>query len=155
MVSEYQQIESHPPRRMTYPYGGLFFLKNKDPNNYILHREFFFYSILALYLFMLWYLANIFKNYDFLIRTNEGGVVWYFSVFSFAALMMVLAVSIFYASQNVYPLLGLGYSLLLVGMAVLLFNYQKNEIDRGFEHDPVQNAYIFLILYAFVSFFIV
>lgn len=137
-----------------YPYSGIFFLKNHDPNNYVLKKDFLFYSILSLYLFLFWYYVNVFRNYDFLIRSDEGGVAWYFSVISLGALMAVLGLSFFKRIQNIYPLLGLGYSLLLVSIAVLIFNYEKNEIDRGFENDPVQLAYIFLVLYSFISFFI-
>ena len=137
-----------------YPYSGIFFLKNHDPNNYVLHKDFLFYSILSLYLFLLWYYVNVFRNYDFMVKTNEGGISWYFAVISLAALSGVLFLSLTRRINNVYPILGLGYSLLLISMAVLMFNYEKNEIDRGFENDPVQLAYIFLILYSFISFFI-
>ena len=137
-----------------YRHAGIFYLKNHDPNNYVLNKDFLYYSILSLYLFLIWYYVNVFRNYDFMIKTDEGGIAWYFSVISLCALTTVLFLSMTKRINNIYPLLGLGYSLLLISMAVLIFNYEKNEIDRGFENDPVQLAYIFLILYSFISFFI-
>jgi hypothetical protein len=146
---------NHPHEKIPhYPYSGIFFLKNHDPSNYVLHKDFIFYSILSLYLFLTWYYVNIFRNYDFMIKTNEGGISWYFSVISLTALATVFFLSFTQRINNIYPLLGLGYSLLLLSMAILIFNYEKNEIDRGFENDPVQLAYIFMILYSFISFFI-
>lgn len=142
-------------RVVEHPYSRIFFLKNRDPSNYILSRDFFFWSIIALYLFLIWYYVLIFKNYEFLNMINEGGVVWYFSLVSAIALFTVTMYGFYQKINNVYPLLGLGFSLLLMSMVVLVFNYQKNEIDRGFEHDPVQIAYVFLVLYAFVAFFLI
>ncbi len=142
------------PKTTRYPYTGLFFLKNKDPDNYVLHKDFLFYSILSLYLFLVWYLVTMFMNYDFIAKTNEGSISWYFAVISAFSLVTVFTMSLYGKIPNVYPLLGLGFSLLLVSMSVLIFNYQKNEIDRGFENDPVQLSYMFLILYSFISFFI-
>jgi hypothetical protein len=150
MVSEEIQY-----RVQEHPYSRLFFLKNRDPSNYVLSKDFFFWSIMGLYLFLLWYFVLIFENYPFLIRTNEGGVVWYFTLISAAALFLVFMFAYYQKARNIYPLLGLGYTLLLLSMVVLVFNYEKNEINRGFEHDPVQVAYIFLILYSFVSFFLI
>jgi hypothetical protein len=146
-------------RVVEHPYSRLFFLKNRDPSNYVLSRDFFFYSIVALYLFLLWYYALVFKNYNFLSRTDEGNSVWYLTLFSSVILLMVFSLS--YLSpvksigNSIYPLLGLGYSLLLVSMIVLIYHFDKNEIDRGFEYDPVQISFAFLSTYSFVSFFLI
>ncbi len=146
-------------RVQEHPYSRIFFLKNRDPANYVLSKDFFFWSIIALYIFLFWYYVLIFKNYDFLNRVtphnNEGGVIWYFSLVSAVCLFFVMMFGYYQKMKNIYPLLGMGYSLLLTSMGVLIFNFNANEIERGFEHDPVQITYIFLLLYAFISFFLI
>ena len=142
-------------RVQEHPYSRLFFLKNRDPANYVLSKDFFYWSIITLYLFLIWYFVLIFENHNFLSRTNEGGIVLFFSLVAAVCLFFVFMYGYYQKIRNVYPLLGLGYSLLLVSMGVLVFNFEKNEINRGFEHDPVQIAYTFLIVYSFVAFFLI
>jgi hypothetical protein len=148
-----------PLRVQEHPYSRIFFLKNRDSANYVLNKDFFFWSIIGLYLFLIWYYVLIFKNYEFLNRVtphnNEGGVIWYFSAISAFCLFFVMLFGYYQKISNVYPLLGLGYSLLLISMGVLFFTFNRNEIERGFENDPVQVAYVFLLLYSFVSFFLI
>lgn len=146
-------------RVQEHPYSRMFYLKNRDPANYVLSKDFFFWSIVSLYLFLIWYYVLIFKNYDFLNQgttlNNEGGLVWYFSLVSAVCLFFVVVYGYYQKMKNVYPLLGFGFSLLLTSMGLLIFNFRSNEVDRGYENDPVQIAYTFLLLYAFISFFLI
>lgn len=141
-------------RRPFYPYASLFFLKNQDPNNYVLYKDFFYYSIWGVYLFLIWYYVTTMMNYNFMTRSDQGAVAWYFSLISIVSMFIVGTFGMWFTTRNFYPLLGLGFSLILISMALTIFTFEKNEIDRGFENDPVQLAYVFLILYSFVSFFI-
>lgn len=157
MANKIEEVNPSPVGKIGpgYPYAALFFLKNQDPYNYVLYKDFFFYSIIAVYLFLVWYYVTVFMNYNFMTRTNEGGVAWYFALFSAVSMFLVGTVGMMYTTKNFYPLLGLGFSLVLISVALTIFTFQMNEIDRGFENDPVQLGTIFLVLYSFVSFFIV
>jgi len=138
-----------------YPYTALFFLKNQDPYNYVLYKDFFFYSIIATYVFLVWYYVTVMMNYNFMTKTNQGSISWYFALLSAVSLFIVATFGMLYTTKNFYPLLGLSFTLVLISIGLTVFSFQTNEIDRGFENDPVQLGYIFLILYSFVSFFIV
>jgi len=139
---------------MEHPYGTLLFLKNKDPTNYVLYKDFFFYCIIGLYLFLVWYYIDVYRNYEFLTQTDEGGLVWYFSLISSISIFLSFLMKIFNKQKNFYPLLGLGFILLLTSFGILMFNFSVNEVEKGYENDPLQISYTFLLLYSFVSFFI-
>ena len=142
-----------------HPYSRIFYLKNRDPANYVLSKDFFFWSIISLYVFLLWYYVLVLKDYDYFERitkhTNEGLVIWYLALISAVCLGIVALFGYYQKAKGIYPLLGLGYSLLLTSMTVLVYTFRTNEIDRGFPNDPVQITYAFLLLYSFVSFFLI
>ncbi len=57
-------------------------------------------------------------------------------------------------SPQIYQLLGIIFILYLVNMGLVIFTFDRQEIDPRFEKDPCTIAYAFLLSYSFVNYFI-
>lgn len=136
------------------PYTNLFVLRNRDPTNDVLYKEFYLYSIMMIYVFFFWYIVSVLDNYDYLVRTEKGTAVYYLT--GFVAGCTLIAIMLYYL-QNKYPssLFGIVFVLLLISMGICLFTFDVKQIDPRFEQDPSSLAVSFLLAYSFVSYFIV
>ena len=83
------------------PLNNIFYLTNRDPNNYVLYKDIFIYSILGIYLFLFWYLISVLENYDTLILNEAGEAAWYITLLTsigfgilFLAVFLVLKIII-------------------------------------------------------------
>jgi len=138
---------------MSSPYSSYFQMTNKDPTNYVLFKDFYFYSILANYLFYFWFLVSVLLHYDDFKRTDYGTVVVVFDIIVIVGTFIVLALSVVNKDRFPYPLAGIIFILLLVELAVLFFYYDKRDLDPEYARDPVSIGISFLLAYAFVSYF--
>lgn len=136
------------------PYTNLFVLRNRDPRNDVLYKEFYLYSILMIYVFFFWYIVSVLDNYEYLVRTEKGTAIYYLT--GFVAGCTLIAIALYYI-QNKYPssLFGIVFVLLLISMGICLFTFDVKQIDPRFEQDPSSLAISFLLAYSFVSYFIV
>jgi len=128
-------------------------MTNKDPTNYVLFKDFYFYSILANYLFYFWFLVSVLLHYDDFKRTDYGTVVVVFDIIVIVGTFIVLALSVVNKDRFPYPLAGIIFILLLIELAVLFFYYDKRDLDPEYARDPVSIGISFLLAYAFVSYF--
>tara|TARA_R110001632_G_scaffold5171_4_gene21111 strand:+ start:789 stop:1181 length:393 start_codon:yes stop_codon:yes gene_type:complete len=128
-------------------------MTNKDPSNYVLFKDFYFYSILANYVFYFWFLVSVLLHYDDFTRTDYGTVVVVFDIIVIVGTFIVLALSVVNKDRFPYPLAGIIFILLLVELAVLFFYYDKRDLDPEYARDPVSIGISFLLAYAFVSYF--
>jgi hypothetical protein len=128
-------------------------MTNKDPSNYVLFKDFYFYSILANYVFYFWFLVSVLLHYDDFTRTDYGTVVVVFDVIVIVGTFIVLALSVVNKDRFPYPLAGIIFILLLIEFAVLFFYYDKRDLDPEYARDPVSIGISFLLAYAFVSYF--
>jgi len=138
---------------MSSPYSSYFQMTNKDPSNYVLFKDFYFYSILANYVFYFWFLVSVLLHYDDFTRTDYGTVVVVFDIIVIVGTFIVLALSVVNKDRFPYPLAGIIFILLLVELAVLFFYYDKRDLDPEYARDPVSIGISFLLAYAFVSYF--
>ena len=114
---------------MSSPYSSYFQMTNKDPSNYVLFKDFYFYSILANYVFYFWFLVSVLLHYDDFTRTDYGTVVVVFDIIVIVGTFIVLALSVVNKDRFPYPLAGIIFILLLVELAVLFFYYDKRDLD--------------------------
>mgnify|MGYP003652574904 CR=1 FL=1 len=138
---------------MSSPYSSYFQMTNKDPANYVLFKDFYFYSILANYVFYFWFLISVLLHYDDFTRTDYGTVVVIFDIIVIVGTFIVLALSVVNKDRFPYPLAGIIFILLLIEFAVLFFYYDKRDLDPEYSRDPVSIGISFLLAYAFVSYF--
>ena len=136
------------------PYSEYFVLTNSDPYNYVLYKDFFYYIIISIYLFVIWYFVTVFKNYDAMKITNLGQSAWWLAVVSASGFFLAILSILSNKDRYPYSLTGLAFIVLLISMATVVYNFDKDEIAKGFENDPTQIAYAFLISYSFVSYFV-
>jgi len=138
-------------------YDSWFKLKNRDIRNYVVNKDFFLYAILASQIFAVWFLATIFENYTY-ISTSYGDWGKAITILNDIVIGLVGFLILIYLfnkeSTQVFPLLGIVFILFLISMAMVIFTFDRNEIDPRFEKDPVNIAYCFLIAYSFVNYFI-
>ena len=136
------------------PYNEYFILTNSDPYNYVLYKDFFYYAIISIYIFLIWYFVTVFKNYEAMKITDIGEGAWWLTVVAGIGFLMVFFALLTNRDTYPYSLAGLAFVILLSSMGIIIFNFDRNEIDKGFENDPTQLSYAFLLVYSFVSYFI-
>lgn len=138
-------------------YDSWFKLKNRDPFNYVNNMDYFFYAILATQVFAVWFIATIFDNYEHIYHNygDMGKTITILNdiVIGLVGLLIIIAITN-RKSQQIYPLLGIVFILYLVNMGLVIYTFDRQEIDPRFEKDPCNIAYAFLLSYAFVSYFI-
>ena len=134
-----------------------FKLKNRDPYNYVNNKDFLFYSILAVQVFFLWFIATIFENYEH-IYNNYGDIGKSITIINDVIMGLIGFLILVYflnkQSTQFYPLLGIIFVLYLVNMGLVIYTFDRQEIDPRFEKDPCTIAYAFLLSYCFVIYFI-
>lgn len=136
------------------PYSSYFKLRNKDPNNYVLFKDFYFYCILAIYVFYIWFLTSVFIHHDRLERNDNGLIIISLNYIVSLGSFMVLFLAFWNGRQEFpYSLAGIIAILFLVELTVLLAFYDKRDLDSDYARDPASIAITFLILYTFVSYF--
>lgn len=135
------------------PYSGYFKMRNKDPYNYVLFKDFYFYCIIAVYLFYVWFLVSVYLHQSDLERDDNGLIIislnYIVSVGSFAVLLMAFINT----TEFPYALAGIVFMIFLIEIAILMAWYDKRDLDPDYARDPVSIAITFLILYAFVGYF--
>ena len=137
-------------------YNEWFKLKNRDPTNYVINKDFFFYAILASHVFFFWFIATIFENYEHIYHNygDWGKAITIINDIVIGMIGFLFLIFIFDRnSTQIYPLLGIIFILYLINMGMVIFTFDRQEIDPRFERDPTYIAYSFLISYAFVSYF--
>ena len=134
-----------------------FKLKNRDPFNYVNNMEYFFYAILFVHVTFIWFIATIFDNYEH-IHNNYGDWGKAITIINDIVIGMIGFLILIYLfnpqSKQIYPLLGIVFILYLINMGMVLYSFDRQEIDARFEKDPVNIAFMFLLSYAFVSYYI-
>jgi TRAP-type uncharacterized transport system fused permease subunit len=138
-------------------YNDWFKLKNRDPYNYVNNKDFFFYAIIASHIFFFWFIASIFDNYEHIYYNygDWGKAITIINDIVIGLIGFLILIYIFNRESNqIYPLLGIIFILYLINMAMVIFTFDRQEIDPRYEKDPTYIAYSFLISYAFVSYFI-
>lgn len=138
---------------MKSPYSSYFQMTNKDPSNYVLFKDFYFYSILATYVFYFWFLISTLIHYDDLKTTDQGLTIIVFSIIIIVGTFIVLGLSMVNKDRFPYPLAGIVFILLLIEFAILFYYYDKRDLDPDYSRDPVSIGISFLLAYAFVSYF--
>jgi hypothetical protein len=138
-------------------YDGWFKLKNRDPLNYVNNMDYFFYAILFLHITFFWFIATIFDNYEH-IYYNYGDWGKAITILNDIVIGLVGLLILTYLfnpkSKQIYSLLGIVFVLYLINMGMVIFSFDRHEIDPRFEKDPCYVAYMFLLSYAFVSYYI-
>lgn len=138
-------------------YDNYFKLKNRDPHNYVVNKDFFFYAIIASNILFLWFIGTIFENYEYLY-THYGDTGKAVTILNDIIIGLIALLIVFYlinkGSNHIYQLLGIIFLLFLINLGIIIFNFDRNEIDPRYERDPVYIGYTFLIIYAFVSYYI-
>lgn len=132
-----------------------FFLRNRDPNNQVLQKDFYLYSIVMIYVFYFWYLVAVFENEEYLTRSDYGSALYGISIAVAAGTSLVIASMILNNYHYPNNLTGIVFILLLISMGICLFNFDLREIDHRFERDPSSLSAAFLIAYSFVSYFFI
>ena len=138
-------------------YDSWFKLKNRDPFNYVNNKDFLFYGILASHVFFIWFIATVFENYEHIYHNygDWGKAITIINDIVIGLIGFLLLLWIFdRKSTQIYPLLGIIFILYLVNLSMVIFTFDRHEIDPRYERDPTYIAYSFLISYAFVSYFI-
>ena len=135
------------------PYSGYFHLTNKDPHNYVLYKDFFFYSVIAVYIFYFWLLITVLMNHEELERTDYGTTILVFNIIILVGTFLILAISFFNRENFPYSLAGIIFLLLLIEIILLVYYFDKKDLDPDYVKDPTSVAITFLIVYAFVSYF--
>ena len=138
-------------------YGKFFFLRNRDPKNSVLYKDFYFFSIIMIYVFYFWYIIAVLDNEEQLTKLNSssGELIFYLTLLVSIGTSLVLIYMTF--NKNDYPSswAGIVFVLLLISMGVCLFTRDFRELDPRFEKDPSSLAGAFLLAYTFVSYFFV
>lgn len=139
-----------------HPYGKYFFMKNKDPYNYVLNKDFFFYAILATYIFFFWVITAIYENYNWLMEVSSTGqVIAIINNIVLGFVVFLIFVSLINPnSPQIYPLGGIIFILFLVNISLLIFTFDIREISPYFEKDPIALSFAFLITYSFVNYYL-
>lgn len=138
-------------------YDGWFRLKNRDPLNYVNNMEYFFYAILACQVFAIWFIASIFVNYEHIYNNygDWGKAITILNDIVIGLIGLLILIYFFNTKSNqIYPLLGIVFILFLINMGMVIFSFDRHEIDPRFEKDPCYIAYMFLLTYSFVSYYI-
>ncbi len=138
---------------MKSPYSSYFQMTNKDPSNYVLFKDFYFYSILANYVFYFWFLISVLLHYDDLKKNEYGNTIIVFDIIVIIGTFIVLALSVINKDRFPYPLAGIVFILLLIEFAILFYYYDKRDLDPEYSKDPVSIGITFLLTYTFVSYF--
>jgi hypothetical protein len=138
-------------------YDEWFKMKNRDPFNYVNNKDFFFYAILSCQIFFFWFISTIFVNYEH-IYNNYGDWGKAITILNDIVIGMIGFLILIYffnrESTQIYPLLGIIFIIYLINMGMVIFTFDRHEIDPRFEKDPCYIAYAFLLSYAFVNYFI-
>jgi len=136
----------------SHPYAKYFFLRNRDPYNDVLYKDFYLYSIFMIYIFYFWYIVATMENHEYLLMSTKGTAIYYIT--GFVAGLTLLLLMIMFIQKN-YPnnLAGIVFILLIISMSICLFTFDLYQIDPRFEKDPSSLAAAFLITYSFVSYF--
>lgn len=138
-------------------YGEFFFLRNRDPGNNVLYKDFYFYSIIMIYVFYFWYIVAVLDNEEQLTQLNStsGEVIFYLTLLVSIGTSLILCYMTL--SKKEYPSswAGIVFILLLISMGMCLFTRDFRELDANFEKDPSRLAAAFLLSYTFVSYFFV
>ena len=138
-------------------YGKFFFLRNRDPGNNVLYKEFYFYSIIMIYVFYFWYIVAVLDNEEQLTKLNSvsGEAIFYLTLLVSIGTSLILIYMTF--TKKDYPSSwgGIVFILLLISMGICLFTRDIKELDRKFEKDPSSLAVAFLLTYTFVSYFFI
>jgi uncharacterized protein YacL len=139
-----------------HPYGKYFFMTNKDPYNYVLNRDFFFYIIVSIYVMFFWVIASVYENMDYLNDANDvGQVITVLNNIITALTGFLILVSVFNPNNpHVYPLGGIIFILFLIMLGLIIFTFDRREVSPFFENDIVSLSMTFLLLYSFVSYYI-
>ena len=135
------------------PFGKYFQIKNKDPDNVVLYKNFYFYSILGVYLFYFWYLFSVLINFNTLKNDNRGTFIYVNAIISLIGTLLVLLLAIYNKTKYPYELSGIVFIIYISGLATTLYIYEKLELDGRYERDPVSLGITFLLVYSFVSYF--
>jgi len=135
------------------PYTDYFQMKNRDPFNYVLFKDFYFYSILAIYVFFFWFLASVLLHYDQLERTDYGTTIIVFNIMVLVGTFIVLGLAFINRDNFPYPLAGIIFMLFLIELAILFYYFDKRDLNSDYAKDPVSVAITFLLLYTFVGYF--
>lgn len=138
---------------MKSPYSSYFQMTNKDPSNYVLFKDFYFYSILATYVFYFWFLISVLLHYDDLKTVDYGNAIIVFDIIVIVGTFIVLGLSMVNKDRFPYPLAGIVFILLLIEFALLFYYYDKRDLDPEYSKDPVSIGITFLLAYTFVSYF--
>lgn len=136
-----------------HSYAKYFHLRNKDPKNYVLYKDFYFYSILAIYVFFFWLISTVIMNTDTLKRTSAGTAVLVFNYIVLGGVGLLFLLGFLNRDTFPYSMAGIIFLLFIIELAVLLYHYDKRDLDSDYSKDPVSIAITFLLLYAFVSYF--
>lgn len=139
-----------------HPYGKYFFMKNKDPYNYVLNKDFFFYAILAVYVFFFWVIASIYENYNYFMEVSTTGqaIAIVNNIVMGLVGFLILISLINPNSPQIYPLGGIIFILFLINISLLVFSFDIREISPYFESDPIALSLAFLISYTFISYYL-
>jgi len=135
------------------PYSSYFKLRNKDPNNYVLFKDFYLYSIIAIYIFYFWFLASTLLHFSTLENKEIGLVIVSFSIIILVGTFITLALSFINPNKFPYSLSGIVFLLFLINISLVLFHYDKRDLDPEYAKDPASIGITFLVLYSFVSYF--
>jgi fatty acid desaturase len=135
------------------PYSDYFKLRNKDPSNYVLFKDFYLYSIIAIYVFYFWFLSSTLLHYDNLKRNDHGMAIIILSIIVLIGTFIVLSLGFINNKRFPYELTGIVFLLFLINLSLVLYYYDKRDLDADYSQDPVSIGITFLILYAFVSYF--
>lgn len=138
---------------MKSPYSSYFQMTNKDPSNYVLFKDFYFYSILATYIFYFWFLISVLLHYDELKTVDYGNAIIVFNIIIIVGTFIILFLSMVNKDRFPYPLAGIIFILLLIEFAMVFYYYDKRDLDPEYSKDPVSIAFSFLLTYTFVSYF--
>lgn len=138
---------------MKSPYSAYFQMTNKDPSNYVLFKDFYFYSIISTYLFYFWFLASTLLHYDELKTTDEGNVIIVFDIIVIVGTFIILSLALVNKERFPYPLAGIIFLIFLVELSIMMYYYDKRDLDPEYARDPVSIGITFLLVYTFVSYF--
>lgn len=138
---------------MKSPYSSYFQMTNKDPTNYVLFKDFYFYSIFATYIFYFWFLASVLLHYNEFKRTDYGNAILIFDILVLVGTIIILILALINKDNFPYPLAGIIFILFLVELAILFFYYDKKDLNSEYSQDPVSVGITFLLVYSFVSYF--
>ena len=135
------------------PYSKYFIMRNKDNKNYVLYKDFYFYSIIAIYIFYFWYLITVIMHYKDFDKKIEGKAIVALAILVLVGTFLILTISFFSPNNYPYSMAGIIFLIFIIDLALLFWYYDKTEIDGDYSQDPVSIAITFLLTYTFVSYF--